>query len=453
MKQGNDRLTAYQIIAAYLETKQPLKTVINAHLDDSMPRIKRNFIYNLTKGTIKYLLFLDFGLSQFCKRKLEKMDSTVLILLRMAAYQLMFMQKVPAYSIVDQAVEMAKTLSHPKTANFVNAVLRRMSKIENLYQVFFSRIDALKLKPEKRFSLAYSYPLWLTSYWLDCYGIKETEKLCTTLNRNPFLFIRINEPCMNRSKAAGMLNLEEAESAELPPALAVSNFKVSSLKEMACCPWLQEGKLSIQDLSSQIAVKYFLQPQPGDSVLDLCAAPGGKALLANALMERKGTIVSVDISKKKVEEMKKHFQKIDAGPVHILCDDAAKLGALDQGMRFDRIFVDAPCSALGTISKNPDVKYNRKKQDLARLAAKSMQILARARHFLKSGGKLTYYTCTLSPIENQQLIQAFLRAYPDFSVCGSIHRDLKKFTDRKYLEIKPYYFDSEGGFACTLKKD
>jgi len=454
LNEKNDRLTAYRIISEYLITKKPLKGIINSHLDNSLSRIDKNFIYNLAKGTIRYLLLLDYGLGQFSNVSLEKMDNEVLGILRLSVYQLMFMEKVPSYSVVDQAVELAKKLTHGGSAKFVNAVLRKMSSVDNLKDYIFSKIGSSNLNQEKKLSLTYSYPQWLVSYWSRFYGIEEADKLCKSLNRNPYTFLRLDQDRIDRCLAAGLLGIPEKEKemdSALPESLSPINFRLASLGDTGKSSLLKEGLVAIQDVSSQIAVRYFLDPRPGESILDLCAAPGGKTMFAYQLMQKKGFIASVDISKRKVKEMEEDLKKIGPSNIKVVLDDATSLEKL-KGMLFDKIFIDAPCSALGTISKNPDVKYNKKEEDLARLAANSLKILASSGRYLKPGGKIAYYTCTLSPVENQQVIDKFIGQNPQYSVYRNISKELKNIAPDGYMEIKPYLFGSEGGFACTLIK-
>ncbi|MGM0364942.1 MAG: 16S rRNA (cytosine(967)-C(5))-methyltransferase RsmB [Actinomycetota bacterium] len=455
MNENNSRLVAYHIIRQYLDTKKPLKQIIYRHLDASISRIDRNFIYNMAKGTIRYLMFFDYGISLFSNKNIGKIDPEVLAILRLAAYQLMFMAKVPSYSIVDQAVEMTKKLVNPGAAKFVNALLRKMSQKDELKNYVFNKILTSGYRQEKRISLAYSYPQWLVTYWAGFYGIKETEKLCDSLNRNPCLFLRINSGKVDRGQVLRILGINEDQKemcTDLPESLSKINFRLSSLGEVGNSSLIKEGLAGIQDLSSQIAVRYFLDPGPGDSILDVCAAPGGKTMFAYELMKGEGSITSVDISIGKAKKMEKNLKKYGAGNVKIVVDDATRLDKLNKGMLFDKILIDAPCSALGTISKNPDVKYNKRKEDMGRLASNSLKILDSSVRFLKPGGEITYYTCTLSPVENQQVIEKFIKENPAYSVCNNISGELKNIAASKYMEIKPYYFGSEGGFACTLRK-
>ncbi len=451
MNEENERLIAYRIIKDYLDSKRPLKQIIDKWLPGSMPRIKRNFVYNLAKGTVRHLLFLDHGIAKFSKLDMGKIDQNLLCILRISSYQIMFMEKVPPYSILDQAVRLAKKSAHPKTARFVNGILRNMARKPDLRGWLCAGIEDSGISWEQKLSLKHSYPRWIVDYWSTYYGPAQTEKICVSMNKNPAIFLRFDPGRVSRSSAAGMLGLPQDINLGLPEELRNTNFVTASLKDIAQSSLMEQGAAAVQDLSSQIAVKYYLNPQPGDSVLDLCSAPGGKALFAYELMGKKGYMVSVDINPKKTEKMKRDFKRLGAPDIKVITDDASSLEKLKQETLFDKIFIDAPCSALGTISKNPDVKYNKKKEDIARLGENSLKILSSAGRFLRKGGRLTYYACTLSPVENQQMIERFLKKNTQYSVCGDLFEH-GKTKSRGCVEIKPYYFGSEGGFACTLSK-
>jgi 16S rRNA (cytosine967-C5)-methyltransferase len=159
----------------------------------------------------------------------------------------------------------------------------------------------------------------------------------------------------------------------------------------------------------------------------------------------------VDISKRKIEKMKVDYKRFKYSNIKIVVDDATNLKRVGE-IPYDKIFIDAPCSALGTIAKNPDVKYSKQQKDLDRLASNSLSILEGCDHHLRPGGKITYYTCTLSPVENQQVIEVFLRKNPHYSIVKTISKELEYPRSGGCMEIKPYFFGSEGGFACTLVK-
>ena len=220
-----------------------------------------------------------------------------------------------------------------------------------------------------------------------------------------------------------------------------------------------------------MAVKYFLDPRPGEKILDICAAPGGKTAFMADLMKDKGEIVAVDISDEKLDMLRKNISRMGAGIVRAYRADASRKGFL-SGDRycgyFDRIFVDTPCSALGTISKNPEVKYNKRMEDLERLSNMAIAILTACGPYLKKGGRLVFYTCTLSPVENQRTVDTFIRdmeqkyiieeidytdsAAAPIEAADGKQADSKNLPVKMQLEIMPYYLGSEGGFVSVLKK-
>jgi len=232
-----------------------------------------------------------------------------------------------------------------------------------------------------------------------------------------------------------------------------------------------EGQVTLQDISSQMAVRYFLDPRPGEKILDLCAAPGGKTSFMADLMENEGEIIAVDISDEKIRLLRQNISRMSSGIVKTLRSDASRsdfLGDEKYYDYFDRIFIDAPCSALGTISKNPEVKYNKKKEDLERLSENTLAILSACGPYLKKGGRLVFYTCTLSPVENQQTVENFIKNSGDeyiiekvdssSAILGPLGDETggqagsEDKTVYMQLEIMPYYLGSEGGFVSVFKK-
>lgn len=495
----NPRKAALDILNKYFESGTPLKSLISEILDSSgLSSIDRRFAFNLVKGTIRYVIRLDFIISYLtAKRGLEDIDHLVLNILRMGVFQCQFMDRVPAYSIVDESVKLTKS-EKKYAAGFVNAVMRKASSIENTDIFLEGLLKKKKLEEARVLSIRYSYPEWIIKYWMEHFGRQKTIKLCRYLNRTPGFYLRIN------STAEGMTGSEKLKSIGASPVhLKASGLGVleagftevfgpvvsSILPEGECEIFGQaasirsaaglekeklflEGKVTVQDLSSQMAVRYFLDPGPGDKILDVCAAPGGKTSYIAELMKGKGKIVAVDISDEKLGLLRQNISRMGAGIVRTYRADASKKDFLADDRYygyFDRILVDAPCSALGTISKNPEVKYNKRMEDLERLSDMALAILSSCGPYLKKGGRLVFYTCTLSPVENQQTVDTFIRnmdhkyiieeiiptghSAAPLKTGGNIQLDDKNLSVKMQLEIMPYYLGSEGGFVSVLKKE
>jgi 16S rRNA (cytosine967-C5)-methyltransferase len=484
-KRGSSpRKIALLIINRYFKTKKSLKSIINSCLGRySLSPLDRRFIFNLAKGTVRYFLKIDFLLSLFSNKKLKDIDFKVLNILRMGIYQLMYMDKVPAYSAVDECVKLAvKEVSGP-SSKFVNAVLRRVSAAGDLNILAEEKINTSAWNDTEKISINYSYPVWLVNYWLDWYGNKKTVMICRSLNKNPHFYLRFD-----KSRISGKSLSEKVEMApagQKPGAgdLIGGAAEVLSVQDIAETDFYKKGLITVQDLSSQIAVKYFLDPARNEKVLDLCAAPGGKTAYIAELVGPGGEVAAVDISSKRLEVLKGNIDRLQLKNVRVFKADAAEPDFLygsrdilsgkkpqvkaqreDFAGYFDRVFIDAPCSAFGTISKDPDVKYSKTAEDITRLSGLSYRMLANCDGYLRDGGTLTFYTCTLSPLENQKVIEKFLKNFKGMyshKIAEKSGRLLSAQGAREenaglkrngFFEIMPYYFDSEGGFASSITK-
>jgi len=487
----NPRRITLLILNEYFKKKKSLKDIINFYFKNyRLSGLDKRFIFNIVKGTVRYYLKIDFLLSFLSDKKIKDIDFAVLNILRMGIFQFMYMDKVPSYSIVNESVELAKKNVTLSSSKFVNAVLRKVSSVPNIDSFAKDKIDRLEENEVDKISIDYSYPGWLVKYWFDWYGKDKTILICRSLNENPHIYLRFNKNEITREELVKELSMKQVNGRLLPEDVYGDAIEVSSVQDISETDVYREGLISVQDLSSQIAIKYFLEPLEGEKVLDVCAAPGGKTAYIAELVKNEGEVVSVDISKTRLEILKDNLGRLNIRNVGIVDADAAKPGFLDKSMDiliskgsechtkasdkkglknitgyFDKILIDAPCSAFGTISKNPDAKYNKTMKDLIRLSEMSYKIMVNCDKYLKVGGKLVFYTCTLSPVENQQVVGRFLKEFKGEYVVEKPNildrlisaLNLKKNDagtgEEVYFEIMPYYFGSEAGFICSLLKN
>ncbi|NQT66333.1 MAG: 16S rRNA (cytosine(967)-C(5))-methyltransferase RsmB [Actinobacteria bacterium] len=490
----NPRRITLLILNEYFKKKKFLKDIINFYFKNyRLSGLDKRFIFNIVKGTVRYYLKIDFLLSFLSDKKIKDIDFAVLNILRMGIFQFMYMDKVPSYSIVNESVKLAKKNVTLSSSKFVNAVLRKVSSVPNIDSFAKDKIDRLVEDEIDKISIGYSYPGWLVKYWFDWYGKEKTILICQSLNENPHIYLRFNKNKVTIDELTREMDAISVDFGQLP--MGISGMldgiiEVSSVQDITKTEIYRKGLISVQDLSSQIAIKYFLEPLEGEKVLDVCAAPGGKTVYIAELVKNEGEVVSIDISKTRLEILKDNLDRLSIRNVRIIEADAAKPGFLDKSMDiliskgsecrtkpsnkkglknitgyFDKILIDAPCSALGTISKNPDVKYNKKMDDVMRLSEMSYKIMVNCDRYLKTGGKIVFYTCTLSPIENQQVIGKFLGEFKDKYRMekSSISDKLISFSvqlkndassrEEVYFEIMPYSFGSEAGFICSLLKN
>lgn len=487
----NPRRITLLILNEYFKKKKSLKDIINFYFKNyRLSGLDKRFIFNIVKGTVRYYLKIDFLLSFLSDKKIKDIDFAVLNILRMGIFQFMYMDKVPSYSIVNESVELAKKNVTLSSSKFVNAVLRKVSSVPNIDSFAKDKIDRLVEDEIDKISIDYSYPGWLVKYWFDWYGKDKTILICRSLNENPHIYLRFNKNEITREELVKELSMKQVNGRLLPEDVYGDAIEVSSVQDISETDVYREGLISVQDLSSQIAIKYFLEPLEGEKVLDVCAAPGGKTAYIAELVKNEGEVVSVDISKTRLEILKDNLGRLNIRNVGIVEADAAKPGFLDKSMDiliskgsechtkasdkkglknitgyFDKILIDAPCSAFGTISKNPDVKYNKAMDDIIRLSEMSYRMMVNCDKYLKVGGKLVFYTCTLSPVENQQVVGRFLKEFkgeyvvekpniPDRLISAlNLKKNDADTGEEVYFEIMPYYFGSEAGFICSLLKN
>jgi 16S rRNA (cytosine967-C5)-methyltransferase len=473
-KQKNARVEAFFIINEYTEKGNYLKDLINKHIAKPyFNDLDKRFIYELCKGTVKYLLKIDFLISLYSKLEIKKIEPQVLNMLRISAYQLLFLSRVPAYSILNESVQIAKKYISLSSSKFVNAVLRSISKQDNLLSYVNKKIEESIQDKIIKLSLKYSFPQWLIEYWCKEFGQDGTEKICACLNENPITFIRINSLKTNKILISNELSELGDNFKKRYDKLFEDTLVLGSTQNLEDLSQFKEGFLNVQDFSSQIAVKYFLKPKKGERILDLCAAPGGKTTYMAELMGDQGEIVSIDISQKKIEILEENVSRAGLKSVVTVCADASKKDFLDKTGKtlnrsfinyFDKIFLDAPCSALGTISKNPDVKYNKNLESIHRLSRLSFSMIENCKKYLKNEGKIIFYTCTISNIENQAVVEKFMEVNKgkykfEKNLVPAILKDFLKENKisldesiNNYFEIMPYYFQSEGGFITSILK-
>ncbi len=491
MKNGSDspRKIALLILNSYFKERKSLKDIINRCFSHyNLSGLNRRFIFNVVKGTVRYYIRLDFIISLFSDKDIKDIDFKVLNILRMGIFQCIYMDKVPAYSAVDQSVELTKSNATLSSTGFVNAILRRVCSVEDMDLFIRKKAGELIEDEIDGISINYSYPRWLVKYWFDWYGKERTVLLCKSLNENPHVYLRFNKGKTTKNKLSQELDTVLPCKNILLEDIRADAIEVSSAKDINKTGAYKKGLVSVQDLSSQIAVKYYLDPGKGEKVLDICAAPGGKTVFISEMVGVKGEVLSVDISGKRLKLMKDNLERLNADNVWVMQADAAEKNFLEKNSYavknknfknkkisgdytgyFDKIIIDAPCSAFGTISKNPDVKYNKTMDDVIRLSGLSYRMMVNCGRYLKPGGKLVFYTCTISPLENQQVISKFLKEYrKEYAAKNpnmtdelisilkipslSPNKDSAALGEEACFEIMPYYFGSEAGFVCSFIK-
>ena len=376
------------------------------------------FVRSLVYGTLENQLLIDHRLSQLVKGPLKKVNSKALVLLRMGVCQLDFMDSVPEYAAINETVSLAKKFCRGLDG-FVNGVLRSYLRRDGS----FSMPDREK-NPSEYLSIKYSCSSDIVKMWLDIYGQERTESLLKAGNTPPPLTIRVNSLKAGTEEVRTLL---EAGGFKCSPALPEGcsdgnseaagralNVSGSGLMDR---DWYRQGLFSVQDLSSMLAVS-ALDPRPGQTLIDICAAPGGKSFFAGELMKNQGRIISCDIHPHKVELIKQ-----GAARLGLTCLEAMENDGLTYREEFaelaDRVIVDAPCSGLGVVRRKPEIKLHLTLDDIKELAGIQLEILEKSSAYVKKNGLLMYSTCTISQVENEAVTEMFLQKNKNFSkVCS-----------------------------------
>jgi 16S rRNA (cytosine967-C5)-methyltransferase len=356
-------------------------------------------------GTLRWRRHLDWRLAPHLKRPLAKLDPWVRAVLRLTAYQLLFLDRVPRWAAVDEAVSVARLKSRSAgPAEFVNAVLRAFTRAPGP--------PRLPADPVEAAAVRWSFPDWMTARWIARYGREDAERLMAALNERPPVTIRANTLRVSREDLARRLRDEELAETD-PTALAPEGLTV---RRGAVSRWaaFAAGWCTIQDEASMLIAR-LLDPQPGELVADTCAAPGTKTTHLAQLMGNRGRIVAMDPHGGRLELLAQAAARLGVSIVETHVGAVAAVSGRWKG-RCDRVLVDAPCSNLGVLRRNPEVKWKREEHEMPRLAEKQRGILAAAAALVRPGGHLVYATCSLEREENDDVVGAFLGEHRDWLV-------------------------------------
>ncbi len=398
----------------------------------------------ITLGVLRWQRLLDFFLARHLDTSLVHLDLEVLLALRMGLYQMRFLTRIPTRAAVNESVELVKWARKSSAAGLVNAVLHRMAGEGSLEPQF-----PPDLPPAERLGISHSHPTWLVARWLEFFGEARTVALLESNNRPPRITCAVHDPRAEASLRQAGLSVEPGKL--LCSAVAVRGRNPAQTKAF------RRGWISIQDEASQL-VALLMDVRPGQSVLDLCAAPGGKtALLAKATGP--GTrVVAADLHPHRLRAMKMHLERVGATHVQRVALDATV--ALPLAAQFDRILVDVPCSGTGTLSRNPEIRWRLRPDDLADFHGRQASLLANALGLLARGGRLVFSTCSLEPEENEQVVAEVLAGHPDFCCANGLPAVARHLTEGirsedlvgsdSFLRTFPPDHHTDGFFAAII---
>lgn len=420
-----NRKTAYDVLLDIEKNGAYSNFALNHFIGRNHPE-NEAFVRELVYGVLETKMLLDYYLDALIPSGTKKLKKQDLTLLRMGVYQLRSMDSVPQYAAVNETVNMAKRLAKGRE-RFINGVLRGyIKKSEDI------QLPSRQAQLAEYLSIAYSIQPQIVNLWLAEYGEQQTEEILAAVNRAPKMTVRVNQMKTSRAELAKRLRQEgfdAEESEKTPRGLIVSG---SRLLESGA---YKEGLFSVQDLAS-IMVSDILNAKPGQTVIDVCAAPGGKTLATAEMMENCGKIVAMDVYEHKLALIEKQAERCGIAIIETKCHDSTEAAEALEGLA-DCVLADVPCSGLGVIGRKPEIKY-KKDLDLQELTLRQAKILDAAASYVKPGGTLVYSTCTINKDENERQIERFSENHKDFKT-------------EKALQLLPTE-GTDGFFICKMTR-
>lgn len=434
------RGTAVKILDRIERTDSYLEKLLDHELKNSdLSGQDKALLYELVHGVVRWMGRLDWILAGFYKGQFSKAIPVLKNALRVALYQIMFLDKIPDYAIVNEAVDFVKKLQGQKPADITNAVLRNIIRSKNGLRYPDPAENLVSY-----LAAYYSHPTWLAKRWVDRYGREAVETLMAANNERPTLTLRINELKVDRQEFEGLL---QSVNLRYTPGIYNDHFyRLQILTNIQNWQYFAEGYFAIQDESTGMPC-LLLDVKPGMRVLDMCAAPGGKSAYIADLMSNTGEVVSLDKFESRVKMMQANLDRLGVSIVKFVTTDALEY----EDDLFDRVLVDAPCSGLGTLSKKPDIKWKRDLLDIKKLNPIQEDLLNKAAEMVKVGGAVVYSTCTIEPEENYEVVKKFLSEHENFRLDdASAYVDKTIVDGNGCIQSLPHRDKMDGAFSARL---
>lgn len=391
-------------------------------------------------GVMQNRMLLDFYIGAYCTQKPDHLQPPLLEILRIGAYQIIYLDKIPDSAAVNTSVELAKLAKRGQASGLVNAVLRKLSQNKKALPPVPERDDV------QRLSIQYSHPKWFVKRLVSLLGREEAERFLACDNQIAPITVQVNP--LKTTLEALTEELQQAGISVQPHSWVPDCLELSGTGDLAALPSFREGKFLVQDPAARL-VSLIAGIRPGQKVLDVCAAPGGKSLSAAFAMAGNGSIVACDLHENKLKRIQESADRLG---VNIITTQAAdgRVFRPEWEASFDTVLVDAPCSGLGIIRKKPDTRY-KKADDLFTLPVVQAAIFDNAARYVRPGGTLVYSTCTILPEENEQVTEAFLAEHADFGL-EPFELPLPVGKSDGSLTLWPQRHDTDGFYICRMTR-
>lgn len=444
MKIDTARNIALKTLYKIEEDKSYSNIVLDDMLNSNREKLTNQdigFISELVYGVTSRKLTLDNIIQKYSNIKMKKISSIVKNILRIGAYQIIFLDKVPKSAAVNESVNLCKKYSM-KSTGFVNVILRKIEKTD--------LTDIEKIENDiERISKLYSMPEWIVVKLSDELGINKAEEVCKNSNIRPKISIRINKLKTSKEELINMLAKKNinTENAILEDFIYLNSKNITNLEEY------KKGLFTIQDESAALTA-LVLSPIENETILDCCSAPGGKTTYLAEIMKNKGSIEAWDLYEHRLKLVDENAKRLGIEIINTKINDSTILNKNEIG-KYDRVLLDVPCLGLGVIRRKPDIKWQREEKDIDEITKIQKQILSTCSKYVKVGGRLVYSTCSILKEENEDIVNNFLINNPNFKIINPENNRLKELNknivDRKYL--KPYPNENiDGFFICLLER-
>jgi 16S rRNA (cytosine967-C5)-methyltransferase len=432
--------TARSVSIELLEIFDDKKSLNYSLANDLEPR-ERAQVREYVQNILRKRSYLDFIIGEYSSITIDEMKPVLKNILRLGLYEMLFMDGTPDYAAINEAVELAKLRLGSKAGDLVNAILRNIQRdIDNLPKPAFE--DRTKL-----IATTFSHPEWMVKRWVKRFGEREAFQLMQSNNQRPFYYIRVNNlrtKTENFKLRMEKLDIPFDESEWLP-----GYYKVDSVAPFIEKDLLKKGICLVQDIAAGFAPT-ILEPEPGETIYDLCAAPGTKSIVMSDMMNAEGSIIAVDISSQRLELLAESAMDYRAENIKIRQDDVRELNL----KLADGVLLDAPCTGTGVLSKRADLRWKRTEEELENSVKLQEELLDEAANHVKRGGRLVYSTCSIEPEENWEQIQKFLEKYDNFEL-----EKLDEFLPEEVLvedgyayQTLPHIHGCDGHFGVRLKR-
>ncbi len=400
----------------------------------------RRLVTELVYGCVRRQRSLDAIIDQFAKKKSHQQHPDLRIILHIGLYQLSYLQQIPESAAVDTTIELVKQNQLPQLAGFANALLRQYIRCHstiNLPQNLVQRLGVL-----------HSFPDWIIEYWIEQLGTTEAEQLCSWFNQTPSVDLRINPlktTIEEVETAIKNIGISVSRVSQLPQALRLTGA-VGSIPKL---PGYNQGWWSVQDSSAQL-VTYLLNPQPEEIIIDACAAPGGKTTHMAELMRDSGKILAIDRTAFRLKKIQQNAKRLQLRSISILVGDSRNFPEYIH--QADRVLLDVPCSGLGILHRRADARWRQTPENIQELSKLQSQLLESTAEWVKPGGILLYATCTIHPLENEQVIDAFLKNNSEWEIEMPAMNFLVPPTTAGWVKVWPHRENKDGFFMVKLKR-